>query len=630
MCGIAGFFAGQLPGDAPEAVRAMVRSLARRGPDAEGMHQWSNGILGHRRLAIFDLSDAGRQPMLSADGQVGVTFNGAIYNFPDLRAELEKSAHRFHSQTDTEVLVEGYREWGIDGLVSRLRGMFAFAIWDNSERSLYLVRDRLGVKPLVYWTGRGQIAFASTVRALREANLVDEIDPMAVLEYLEWGFVTDERTIYSGARKVAAGTIVEWRNGEVRQRQYWSYPEVRETPRITFEEAVEETERLLIEAVRLRLFADVPVGALLSGGIDSGLVCWAMAKLNANIRAFTVGTPGSAADETAQAGETARMLGIDHEVVDVSFEQPPSMEELVSAYAEPFGCSSALAMLRVSQVVKHKATVLLTGDGGDDVFLGYPFHRHFWAAQRFAGALPRPAASLWPTVRPLVDRVPQFRRMKHFVDYATGGLGAVTRVFDGLPFYERNNLLGERLNSRTLAQRLIPLSFDSARNILPEFLRYEQNLRFVAEFMTKVDGGTMHYALEARSPFLDQELWNFAATLPFSLRLRGGELKAVLREIARRRIGRPVASRKKQGFTVPVQDWLPAWKQDLDGTLRDSVLEREGWIAPGSMATAFQQRSAGGGAPKQLWYLLVLEHWLRHERSAPAMAPAPELSGRFA
>jgi asparagine synthase (glutamine-hydrolysing) len=613
----------------------MVRSLARRGPDGDGIYQWPTGIFGHRRLAIFDLSDAGRQPMLSADGQVGVTFNGAIYNFPDLRADLEKAGHRFHSQTDTEVLVEGYREWGIDGLVPRLRGMFAFAIWDNSQRSLYLVRDRLGVKPLVYWTGRGQIAFASTVRALRDANLVDEIDPTAVLEYLEWGFVTDERTIYSGAHKVQAGTIVEWRNGELRQRRYWTLPEVRpdlsDTPRITFEEAVEETERLLIEAVRLRLFADVPVGALLSGGIDSGLVCWAMTKLNANIRAFTVGTPGSAADETGPARDTARMLGIDHEVVDVSFEQPPSMEELISAYGEPFGCSSALAMLRVSQIVKPKATVLLTGDGGDDVFLGYPFHRHFWAAQRLARAIPRPAARLWPTVRPIIDAIPRMRRMKHFMDYATGGLGAVTRVFDGLPFYGRHRLLGDRIASSTVAQRLMPLSFNSARNILPEFLVYEQNLRFVAEFMTKVDGGTMHYALEARSPFLDQELWNFAATLPFSLRLHGGELKAILREIARRRIGRPMASRKKQGFTIPVQEWLPAWKNDLKDSLRDSVLEREGWMAPGSMATAFQHVSANGQAPKQLWYLLVLEHWMRHEheRSAPAMPTAPALTGRF-
>jgi asparagine synthase (glutamine-hydrolysing) len=327
------------------------------------------------------------------------------------------------------------------------------------------------------------------------------------------------------------------------------------------------------------------------------------------------------------ARETARMLGIDHEVVDVSLEQPPSMEELISAYGEPFGCSSALAMLRVSQIVKPKATVLLTGDGGDDVFLGYPFHRHFWAAQRLARAIPRSAARLWPKVRPVIDVIPRMRRMKHFMDYATGGLGAVTRVFDGLPFYGRHGLLGDRIASSTIAQRLMPLSFDSARNILPEFLVYEQNLRFVAEFMTKVDGGTMHYALEARSPFLDQELWNFAATLPFALRLHGGELKAILREIARRRIGRPMASRKKQGFTIPVQEWLPAWKNDLNDSLRNSVLEREGWMAPGSLAAAFQHESPDGRAPNQLWYLLVLEHWLRHERSAPA---TPTLTGQFA
>ena len=617
MCGIAGYFAGELPDGAHDTVVTMVRSLAHRGPDGEGFHAWTSGVLGHRRLAIIDLSDEGRQPMLSADGQVGITFNGAIYNFLDLRKELERCGHRFHSQCDTEVLVEGYLEWGIDQLVGRLRGMFAFAIWDNLERRLYLVRDRLGVKPLIYRAQGGEIAFASTTRALRDAGIVEDIDPVAVLEFLEWGFVTDQRTIYSGAHKVQAGTILEWHNGDVRERRYWSLPQVREASPVRFEEAVEETERLLIEAVKLRLFADVPVGALLSGGIDSGLICWAMTQLNANIRAFTVGTPGSAADETAEACETARILGIDHEVVDLSGERAPSLEELTSAYGEPFGCSSALAMLRVSRIVKPKATVLLTGDGGDDVFLGYPFHRHFWAAQRVARALPAGAARLWPKVRRLAGQVQQLRRAKHFLDYSTGGLGAVTRVYDGLPFYYKHGLLGERIADQGIRQRSLPLSFDSARNVLSDVLVYEQDIHFVSEFMTKVDGGTMHYALEARSPLLDQEIWNFAATLPFSVRLNGGELKAILREIARRRIGPDVARRKKRGFTIPVQEWLPTWRADLDASSRDSLLEREGWIAPGAMANAFQQTAADGRAPNQLWYLMTLEHWMRHERSAP-------------
>ena len=558
--------------------------------------------------------------MLSDDGRIGVLFNGAIYNFLDLRRDLENQGHRFRSRCDTEVLVRGYEQWGLDTLVRKLRGMFAFAVWDEPRRTLSLVRDRLGVKPLIYTARHGCLAFASTVRALRQAELAGEIDPRAVSEFLEFGWVTDDRSIFQGVSKLAAGSILEWRDGRISQRRYWTPPEVDEHARISFEEAVEETERLLVEAVRLRVEADVPVGALLSGGVDSSLVCWAMAKLNARIKAFTVGTPGDADDETAEAVQTARILGIPHEVVELSAAEPPSLDELISAYGEPFACPSALGMLRVSRAVKPKATVLLTGDGGDDVYLGYPFHRDFWWAQRLARRLPGFTPGLWQAVRPVVDRVPQLRRPKHFLDYATGGLGAVTRVFDGLPYYHRMGLLGERMASATIAQREIPLSFNSGRNLLSEYLGYEYRMRFVAEFMTKVDGGTMQYAIEARSPWLDHKLWEFAAALPFSVRLHKGRLKAVLREVARRRIGPQVAFRKKRGFTIPVGNWLAGrWKRRLEDELAaGSMLERDGWLRPGAVRDAINLASRRGRVPNQLWYLLVLESWMRAEAGQAA------------
>ena len=593
----------------------MLVSLARRGPDAEGIFSWSSAIFGHRRLSIFDLSDAGRQPMLSDDGQIGIVFNGAIYNFLDLRRELEGHGQRFRSRCDTEVLVRGYQQWGIGALVPKLRGMFAFAIWDQPHRTLSLVRDRLGVKPLIYTTHNGALAFASTIRALHQAGLTGGIDSTAVAEYLEFGWVTDDRTIYQGVHKLPAGTILQWRDGVVTQRRYWTVPQASETSRITFEDAVAETERLLIESVKLRLEADVPVGVLLSGGVDSSLVCWAMARLNANIKAFTVSTPGEHSDEAAAAVETARFLGIPHELVDLSSAQPPSLDELISAYGEPFACSSALGMLRVSRTVKPMATVLLTGDGGDDVYLGYPFHKHFWMTQRLARTLPGFAPALWAAVRPIVDFIPPLRRPKHFLDYATGGLGAVTRVFDGLPYYRQMGLLGERIASATIDQRQIPLSFASARNLLADYLGYEYRMRFVAEFMTKVDGGTMQHAIEARSPFLDHALWEFAASLPFSVRLHKGVLKSVLREIARRRIGPQVACRKKQGFTIPVGNWLAGpWKARLEEEFAGgSILERDGWLRPGAIGAAIRQAAARGQAPNQLWYLLVLERWMKAE-----------------
>jgi asparagine synthase (glutamine-hydrolysing) len=624
MCGIAGY-AGDSTAVSRNAVVTMLHSLARRGPDAEGLEMWPDAILGHRRLAIFDLSDAGRQPMLSDDGQIGILFNGAIYNFLDLRRELEGLGHRFRSRSDTEVLVRGYQQWGIDSLVSKLRGMFAFAVWDQPRRSLWLVRDRLGVKPLIYTVRNGCLAFASTVRALREAGLTGGIDSTAVTEFLEFGWVTDDRTIYQGVSKLAAGTILKWQSGAITQRRYWTLPDIDEQRVIRFEEAVEQTERLLVEAVKLRLEADVPVGALLSGGIDSSLVCWAMAKLNANIKAFTVGTPGDDADETAAAVSTARKLGIPHEVVDLSAAERPSLDELIAAYGEPFACSSALGMLRVSRAVKPMATVLLTGDGGDDVYLGYPFHQHFWMTQRLARSLPRFAPMVWQTLRPIADVIPPLRRPKHFLDYATGGLGAVTRVFDGLPYYHRMGLLGERIADATIAQRQIPLSFASARGLLSDYLRYEYRMRFVAEFMTKVDGGTMQHAIEARSPLLDHKLWEFAASLPFSVRLHGGTLKAVLREIARRRIGPEVAFRKKQGFTIPVGNWLAGrWKSRLEEEFAaGSILEREGWLRRGAIRGAIDQAARRGQAPNQLWYLLVLESWMKAEAGSQPGRTAP-------
>ncbi|MDQ6758621.1 MAG: asparagine synthase (glutamine-hydrolyzing), partial [Acidobacteriota bacterium] len=607
---------------------AMVSAIAHRGPDGEGIEKWPGALLAHRRLAIIDLSEAGHQPMLSDDGRIGVVFNGCIYNFLEIRSELEQKGHRFRSQCDTEVLMRGYQQWGIDELVPRLRGMFVFALWDDQRQTLTLVRDRLGVKPLVYAATNKSLIFASTVSALRAGGVVTEIDPKAVLEYLEFGYVTDDRAIFEGAAKLPAATILEWNNGRMSQRRYWTLPRADESSRITFDEAVEETERLLIESVRLRLYADVPIGALLSGGIDSTLVCWAMAKLNANITAFTVSTPGDPADEAPATLETARILGIPHRIVTMPRDQGGVLAQLTAAYGEPFGCQSALAMLQVSAAVKPHATVLLTGDGGDDVFLGYSFHRDYLRAQRLARALPALTGPVWRSMRPLVDRLPRLRRAKHFLDYATGGLGAVSRAHQGLPFYNSHHLLGDRLSGMQLDQRTMPLSTKSARNLMSELLDYQQRMWFVSEFLTKVDGGTMYHALEARSPFLDHKLWEFAAKLPPDLRLRGGVLKAILREIVRRRVSPDVANRKKQGFTVPVESWLAGhWSQALEGLGEDSLLERAGWIRTGSLRKTVQHTRTSGRVPTQLWFLVVLEQWLRRNAelgsSYSNMSPPP-------
>jgi asparagine synthase (glutamine-hydrolysing) len=625
MCGIAGLVIND--GNASrrrEPVERMIETLKRRGPDASGVEVWSNAVLGHRRLSIFDLSDAGRQPMLSPDRSIGIVFNGAIYNFRELRSELEQSGFQFKTETDTEVLIHGYRAWGIDELVKRLRGMFAIGLWDNDRQTLFLVRDRMGVKPLIYSVHDDEIAFASTVRALRAGNFVAEIDEQAVLEYLEFGFVTDERTIFENASKVPAAGIVEWSKGKLSSRIYWSPPEAAETTNLSWDAVLEETERLFLSAVEKRLFADVPVGALLSGGIDSSLVCWAITKLGGGVAAYTVGTPGDVADETVQASETAKQLGIPHQVLSFTpTTDEDALDELISAYGEPFACASALGMLRVSRAVASEAKVLLTGDGGDDVFLGYPEHKHFWMAQKLARGLPGAAHWVTTAALPFLPKVGPLRRAGSFFDYASGGLAAVTSIHDGLPFYQRFGILGERLSARTLPQRKWNRALDSARNLLPEFLNYDRHTRFVGEYLTKVDGGTMYHSLEARSPFLDQELWEFAAALPFEVRLRGGNLKAILRELARRRLGARVADAPKRGFTIPVQRWVAAhWLPRFESLMNDSILESEGWIRAGAVRQALQTAQRKQWAANQLWYIFVLETWMRRERENRRHSPA--------
>jgi asparagine synthase (glutamine-hydrolysing) len=618
MCGIAGYLGPESPEHVASVLSAMLSQLRRRGPDGEGTDHWSADEfqvgLAHRRLAIIDLSEAGHQPMVSDDRQVGVVFNGCIFNFLELRKELEGAGYRFRSNCDTEVLVHGYRAWGAAELARRSQGMFAFAVWDNQRQTLTLVRDRLGVKPLYFAasTATGRIAFASTAGALREAGLAETIDSMAVAEFLEFGYVTDARAIYEGVGKVQPGTVMTWIRGRLKTQTYWEPPAAGAITAVSFDDAVEQTEALLLDAVKARLVADVPIGSLLSGGIDSALVCWAVSKLNANIRAFTISTPGDAGDEVQAATETARILGASHEVVELPPQEQLKLDELVDAYSEPFACSSALGMLRVSRAVRQYATVLLTGDGGDDFFLGYPYHKHMATAQRLAGILPGFAPALWRSgVRPLVNGFGPFRRAKHLIDYATGGLGAVTRVRDGLPFYQEHGLLGARLQAATVAQREIELSFASAHQVLDDLVRYDLRTVFAGEYLPKVDGTTMYCGLEARSPFLDFRLAELALKLPTSVRLHKGQLKAVLRELARRKMGNSVAEREKRGFTVPIERWLAQHgKRELKSLDNDSAICRQGWIESNAIRASVESALAGHSVPRQLWHLLVLNAWL--------------------
>jgi asparagine synthase (glutamine-hydrolysing) len=568
---------------------------------------WDKAILAHRRLAIFDLSDAGRQPMVSPDGMTGVVFNGAIYNFLELRKELESDGYAFMSNTDTEVLIHGYRRWGIDKLVTRLRGMFAFGIWDNAVQKLYLVRDRLGVKPLVFSVRGGVIAFGSTVRSLRQAGFVNELDECAIAEYLQLGFIPDDYSIYREACKLPPASILEWDDGKVAIRRYWSSPPVSSSA-LSFEEAVEAAEGQLLKAVEMRLHADVPIGILLSGGIDSALICWAATKLGKRVTAYTIGTPGDPWDETAAARRTADILGLDHQILDMGQDDQYEINDLVTAYAEPFACSSALGMLKVSKCVTASSKVLLTGDGGDDVFLGYPRHRHVLMAGNLAPIIPYALRKWWCREGSSLPRVGLLRRVATFLDYV-----AESPTIHGRSAM-RSEVLGDRLKNGVVGRDAwVPSTTGS---LVGHFLDYEYRNRFVGEYLTKVDGATMYYGLEARSPFLDQDLWEFASSLPYTLRLHRWQLKAILREVVRRRISPQLAEERKRGFGVPVHRWIVGpWRPLVEATLQDSILEKEGWIRYKASSELFQSALKQGEASLQLWYVLALELWMRFERS---------------
>lgn len=611
MCGIAGILGGET-GGTRRAIEEMTQSMARRGPDAAGLTELPGVVLGHRRLAIFDLTDAGAQPMSTLDGAVWVVFNGAIYNFMSLRAELEKHGCRFRSDSDTEVLLHGYRAWGVRPLVQRLRGMFAFGLWDNAARKLYLVRDRLGVKPLVFAARNGELAFASTVRALKRAGYAGEIDEQALLDVMRWGFVGEQRCIYRAVQKLAPATILEWSDGTCHQSRYWEPPVAQPERHISFDEAVTEVERLLRAAVSVRLNADVPVAALLSGGIDSSLICWALADLGADLTAYTVGLPGEPGDESAAAVTTARRLGIHHRVLDLGDCEMPEVDELLAAYDEPFASSSALGMLQISRAIASSAKVVLTGDGGDDLFLGYPRHRHLWLAEKVSHYIGKDWAETLKRWGSSVSRNAPLRRTAALLDYASGGVDAYFKPSMGLAAYREKGLLGPWFDGFAPQTEI---DSGCSNGMVEALLKFERRSRFVGEYLKKVDGATMHHGIEARAPFLDQDLWNFAGVLPIDIRLRRGELKAILRALARRHLGFSIAARRKRGFRIPAERWLANhWLERAEQVFGESILAQKGWIDGRNALAELRASALRGTAPAELWNIFVLESWLQHDR----------------
>lgn len=621
MCGIAGIFHLSTPKPVdPARVERMCDALAHRGPDGAGVWTAPGVGLGHRRLSIIDVAGS-PQPMAASDGSAMLVFNGEIYNFRELRKELQAGGAQFRTDGDSEVILAAWQRWGPECL-TRLHGMFAFAIYDQRTRSLFLARDRLGVKPLFYaQLSDGSLAFASELKGLLAHPLLRrEIDPLAIEDYLAWGYVPDHRSILNGVAKLPAGHSLLLRHDAPlpRPQQWW---DVSFAERSTGKAADLEAEllHLLRQAVTSRMVSDVPLGAFLSGGVDSSSVVALMAEASGNpVKTCSIGFDVPELDETGYARAVAQQFGTDHRERRVSPDDFEAVEALAGMFDEPFADASALPTWRVSQLARETVTVALSGDGADEAFAGYRRHRFHHAEGRLRSVLPSGL------------RGPLF-----------GALGRAYPQLDWAPrpLRARATLLSLAAPAETGYARAISVTAPEARAVLytPEFLklrgdyRAEQHVEAMmraaparsdldraqyadlkfwlpGDILTKVDRASMAASLEAREPLLDHRLIEFAATLPEGLRLRRGQGKWLLKKTMERYLPDDVLYRPKQGFVTPIAAWF---RGPLAGAARSigsgTALTRTGWFDAAQLSDLADQHIAGRrDNSRVLWQLLML------------------------
>ncbi len=626
MCGIAGIVDLERRPVDRDVLGRMCARLAHRGPDDQGLYAHGPAGLGQRRLSIIDLS-GGRQPMANEDGTVWVTFNGEIYNFQELRPELEARGHRFATHSDTEVILHAYEEYGTRA-VERFRGMFAFAIWDQANGRLLLARDRVGKKPLFYARAGGQLVFASELQGLLEhPDVRRELDPAALDAYLTYGYVPAPHTIFRGVCKLPPAHVLtlSLADPQPRTERYWR---LRYGPKLALDEA-EATEGLieaLTEAVRLRLIADVPLGALLSGGIDSGLVVALMSRLSDRpVQTFSIGFDEREFNELPYARMVAERYGTDHHELVVRPSALEVLPTLVRHYGEPFADSSAVPSYYVARMTRQHVTVALNGDGGDEDFAGYERYLGSLAAERYA-RLPwlvrrgviEPAAALIPGSLPRRHRLGQAKRFLQVASRAPGP--RYLRWMSYLTPEQKGALYApgfrEQLDGHESGGWLLGLFADAGADgadLLDRLLAVDVGSYLPYDLLVKMDIATMANSLEARSPFLDHKVMEYAARLPSGYKVRGRSLKFLLRRAAEGLLPPEVIRRRKMGFGVPVAQWMrDELRPLLDDTLLSERAARRGYFRPEAVRQLVREHVEGGrDHGYALWGLLWLEMWHR-------------------
>ncbi len=580
MCGIVGIFDTQGKRELDrELLRRMNQVQHHRGPDEGGEHFEPGVALGHRRLSIIDLS-SGQQPLFNEDRSVVVVFNGEIYNFPELAKELAARGHRFHTHSDTEVIVHAWEEWGVD-CVQRFNGMFAFVIWDRNRQQLFMARDRLGKKPLYYTVlPDGRLLFSSELKSLLEdRSLPRRLDHKAVEEYLALGYVPDPRSILEAVKKLAPGHSLLWQRGQrsAEQRAFWDLSFQTLSGRSESDLAVEVAERLR-EATRIRLMSEVPLGAFLSGGVDSSAVVAMMAGLSSEpVKTCSISFGVKEYDESAYAEQIATQFATDHFVRQVDTDDFGLLDRLADVYDEPFADSSAIPTYRVCELARTRVTVALSGDGGDEAFAGYRRYKWFMTEERVRSRLPdglrRPVFGFLGKWYPKLDRAPKIFRAKATLEAIARD--AVDGYFHGVsvtPDRVRLPLYSEDFLRSLDGYRAVEVfRGHAAKSPTRDPLSLVQYIDFKTylpgDILVKVDRASMAHSLEVRAPILDYTYIDWISRLPPELKLKGAEGKYIFKKSLEPMLSKEILYRSKMGFAVPLAAWLR-------GPLKERVRER--------------------------------------------------------
>jgi asparagine synthase (glutamine-hydrolysing) len=620
MCGIAGIVSTNSERIEAATIHRMCQAIVYRGPDDEGLFVKDGTGLGMRRLSIIDIA-GGHQPVFNEDRTVWVVFNGEIYNFPSLREELIKGGHRFSTHTDTEVIVHLYEEMGAN-CVDKLRGMFAFALYDERRRKLLMARDRLGKKPLHYTFEGGRLFFASEIKSiLTVAPELAALNRQALLQYMWFGYVPDPLTAFTSIHKLPPGHLLEFENGKIKVSQYWNLPQYGTHAPRSEEECLEEMETRLAEAVKIRLISDVPLGALLSGGTDSSTVVALMARANsAPVKTFAIGFRDQDFNEAPYARMVAEKFGTDHHELIVEPDVVETVQTLTSSLEEPFGDSSMLPTYFVSCLARRHVTVALSGDGGDELFAGYDRYA-IHLRRRVFEQIPEWMRRFYRNQ--VYPRLPADMRGKKF-SYNVS-LPWRERYVDGISFvpaFERDMPLLSNDFRAVLRESGDPADvmykyFDSApaEDPVSQMLYVDTKTYLVADILTKVDRMSMLASLEVRVPILDQEFVEWATSLPVEWKIRRGRQKYILRKLAERvGVPREVLYRPKKGFALPLVHWMKhELKELIISVLLDPETLQRGYFEPRGVQQLLDEHFRGRRDHSgRIWRLLMFELWHRN------------------